>query len=91
MPLIIVELLGFFHNKISFNVALIYGALLSIGIFIACVSHHPYFHNAIMYGMKLRIALAGLVYREVSIINFNIVLSPKFSFKNFINFNRHSN
>ena len=47
--------------------AIFYGALLASGILIAGLAHHPYINNTILYGMRLRVALAGLVYREVFI------------------------
>ena len=65
LPLVIAELLDYFRGEIGIDAALYYGAIISAGIFIVGIIHHPSFGNHIMWGMKLRVACTGIVYREV--------------------------
>ena len=69
LPLVIAELLGYFNNIIDFNTVIFHATLLTIGILVSGICHHPYFYNIELITMKLRIALAGLVYREVFIFS----------------------
>ena len=69
MPLVVAQLIGYFNDAIDLYTALVYGCVLTLCIFIAGVIHHPTFNNGILYGMRLRISCAGLVYREVNFFN----------------------
>jgi len=66
LPLVIAQLLGYFNDETNFITAIMWGLLLAVGIFVSGLIHHPTFNNAIIYGMRLRVSCAGLVYREVS-------------------------
>jgi len=63
-PLLTSELLKYFNGEIDFNLALIYGSSISLSVFVIWLVHHPYSINCQRYGMRLRIACSGLVYRK---------------------------
>jgi ATP-binding cassette, subfamily C (CFTR/MRP), member 4 len=63
-PILTSELLKYFNGEIDFNLAIIYGSSISLSVFIIWLVHHPYSINCQRYGMRLRIACSGLVYRK---------------------------
>lgn len=45
--------------------AMIYAGVISICAVIVGILHHPYYLNACRYGMRLRVATSGLIYKKV--------------------------
>lgn len=64
IPLFISQILKYFDGTSDLKNTLIYATLMSIGIAINCVVHHPYFLGVGIYGMKIRLACAGLLYKK---------------------------
>nr|APD26517.1 ATP-binding cassette transporter subfamily C member 4 X1 protein [Brachionus koreanus] len=64
-PLFISIILQYFNGTIELSTALIFAGLSSICVLIDSMLHHPYFLNAYRYGMRLRIACWGLIYRKI--------------------------
>ena len=64
-PVLTSELLKYFNGEIEFELAIKYGSLICLSVFIVWLVHHPYSINCSRYGMRLRIACSGLVYRKV--------------------------
>lgn len=44
---------------------IIYAIVISLCSVVVGILHHPYYLNACRYGMRLRIACSGLIYRKV--------------------------
>lgn len=44
---------------------IIYACAISVCAVLVSVLHHPYYLNACRYGMRLRLAASGLIYRKV--------------------------
>ena len=63
-PILVSQLLKYFNNEISQRTAIIYGLCICLSIFLIWLVHHPYTQNATRYGMRLRIACCGLIYRK---------------------------
>ncbi len=80
-PFIISAILGYFKDEIDLITALLYALLLTIGICINTLTHHPLFLTNNLIGMKMRLACSGLIYKKVS-IQFEFVFS--FKLKNFL-------
>nr|QNH67884.1 ATP-binding cassette transporter subfamily C member 4 X1 [Brachionus rotundiformis] len=64
-PLFISIILQYFNGSIDLGVALIFAGLSSSCVIIDSMLHHPYFLNAYRYGMRLRVACSGLIYRKI--------------------------
>ncbi|RNA19404.1 multidrug resistance-associated 4, partial [Brachionus plicatilis] len=64
-PLFISIILQYFSGSIELSIALIFASLSSICVLIDSMLHHPYFLNSYRYGMRLRIACSGLIYRKI--------------------------
>ena len=50
----------------SLNETIIYAVVISICAIIIGILHHPYYLNATRYGMRMRVAVSGLIYRKVN-------------------------
>lgn len=72
-PILTSELLKYFNGEINFNQAIIYGTCISLSVFIIWLVHHPYSINCQRYGMRLRIACSGLVYRKTLMLTTNVL------------------
>ncbi|CAF0837577.1 unnamed protein product [Brachionus calyciflorus] len=64
-PLFISIVLRYFNNTMELTEALIYAGVISVCAIIVGILHHPYYLNACRYGMRLRIACSGLIYKKV--------------------------
>nr|UOU03341.1 ATP-binding cassette subfamily C4-1-2 [Brachionus rubens] len=64
-PLFISIFLRYFNGTMGLTEALIYGGVISICAIIVGILHHPYYFNACRYGMRLRLACSGLIYKKV--------------------------
>ncbi len=64
-PLFIALILQYFKGTISLNTALIYAGVISLLAALGGILHHPYYNNAYKFGMKIRLALTGIIYRKV--------------------------
>ena len=69
-PILTSELLKYFNGEIDFNLAIIYGTCICLNVFVIWFVHHPYSINCSRYGMRLRIACCGLVYRKVKSLSY---------------------
>ena len=72
-PLLVAHLQGYFDNKIDFQEALITGSVISFIVTLIWFVHHPYSQNIARYGMRVRIACCGLVYRKVRQFEFKVL------------------
>lgn len=63
-PILTSELLKYFNGEIDFARAITYGTLICLSVLVIWLVHHPYSINCSRYGMRLRIACSGLVYRK---------------------------
>lgn len=66
IPLLIAQILKYFEGTGDINHALFYAGLLSLGVTINCIVHHPYFLNISRIGIKMRLAASGLIYKKVN-------------------------
>lgn len=64
-PILIGKILGYFDGTLKFQEAMIYTSLLAFLIVINGIIHHPYFLGVQQYGMKMRIACSGIIYKKV--------------------------
>lgn len=64
-PLLITLVLKYFNGSIGLNEALIYAAIISIFASVGGILHHPYYYFSTKYGMQVRLACSGLIYRKV--------------------------
>ncbi len=64
-PLLISHLIKYFNGQIDKNEAFMYGTLLLLGSALTSIVAHPYFFQITRYGMQLRLAVGGLVYKKV--------------------------
>jgi hypothetical protein len=67
-PLLINSLIRYFYagnDKTNINVAIAYGGLTCLAVLAFIILHHPYGYLVTRYGMQIRIATCGLVYRKV--------------------------
>jgi ATP-binding cassette subfamily C (CFTR/MRP) protein 4 len=64
LPLFIAETLKYFDGTRDKYHALKYAVLISLGITINCIVHHPYFLSASRVGMRINKSLAGLLYKK---------------------------
>jgi hypothetical protein len=58
-------ILKYFNGTMTLNMALIYAGIISFLATFGGILHHPYYYNSYKYGMKVRLALSGLIYRKV--------------------------
>ena len=65
-PLLISGILQYFQGLIDFNTALIYAIALSLSVCVCTVLLHPYLVKFTLIGMKIRIAVSGLIYKKVA-------------------------
>jgi len=65
LPIAVSKLLEYFNSEISLEMALTYSLIIIVGLFVSCVCHHFYAFNTTLYGMQIRTACMGLVYRKV--------------------------
>ena len=64
-PLLITLILKYFNGSIELNEALIYAAIISIFASIGGILHHPYYYFSTKFGMQVRLACSGLIYRKI--------------------------
>ena len=64
-PLLIRNVIRYFNNQIDLNWALIYGTIFCLNIIVNDLTHHPYFFNLQRKGMRIRLAITGLIYKKV--------------------------
>jgi ATP-binding cassette subfamily C (CFTR/MRP) protein 4 len=57
-------MLKYFEGTSTVYDALTYAFLICLAISINCVIHHPFFLYANMTGLRMRVSLAGLVYKK---------------------------
>ena len=69
LPIFIFNLLKYFKGSEDFYYALRYAILMSIGIGLNCIIHHPYFMNMNRLAVKIRVSLSGLVYKKAFKLN----------------------
>ena len=64
-------MLKIFEEGSNFDIfyALKYAGLISLGITILCTVYHPFFLSGNMTGLKIRVALSGLIYKKVFKLN----------------------
>ena len=67
-PLFISLILKYFNGTLGFNDTMIYAGVFSVFASIGGILHHPYYYNSYVYGMRIRLALAGLIYRKVNMV-----------------------
>ncbi len=64
-PLLIAQILKYFNGEVKkIEYALIYAGVISVCAIFVGILHHPYYLNACRYGMRLRVACSGLIYRK---------------------------
>ena len=64
-PLFISLILRYFNGTMAFDTTIIFAVAFSVFASIGGVLHHPYYYNSSVDGMKMRLALSGLIYRKV--------------------------
>lgn len=64
-PLLITLILKYFNGSIQLNEALIYAGIISVFVSIGGILHHPYYYFSSKYGMQVRLACSGLIYRKI--------------------------
>ncbi|RNA09361.1 multidrug resistance-associated 4-like isoform X1, partial [Brachionus plicatilis] len=64
-PLFISIILRYFNGTMEITEALIYAGVISVCSIIVGILHHPYYLNACRYGMRLRVASSGLIYKKI--------------------------
>jgi hypothetical protein len=72
-PVLINYVIKYFKGEISLALGSVYALVLVICLTVYTALHHPYFYQNMRYGMQIRIAVSGLIYKKVgifSIINF---------------------
>jgi ATP-binding cassette subfamily C (CFTR/MRP) protein 4 len=62
-------MLKYFEGTVDIWYALKYAFLICFSITINCIVHHPFFLYANMTGLKMRVSLAGLVYKKAFRLN----------------------
>ena len=65
-PLLISEVLKYFEGLIDLKIALAYSIIISSTVILNSLLMHPYFLNILLIGMKLRIAVSGIIYKKVA-------------------------
>jgi hypothetical protein len=68
-PLLINSLIKYFHSgedRTSFTHAIVQALLTCLAIFAFIILHHPYGYQVTRFGMQIRIATCGLIYRKVT-------------------------
>ena len=70
-PLLLSVVIMYFNNGIQKKKAFVYALALSICALISCFLSHLYFFNVWRIGMKIRLAVSGLIYRKVNLSLFN--------------------
>ena len=81
-PIIIHNFIKYFNDQIDFKWAVIYGTCFFLCTAINNLCHHPFFFNLLRKGMRMRIAVSGLVYRKACKAYFYFI----FKFQNSIIF-----
>lgn len=64
-PLLIAMILKYFNGSIELNEALIYAGVIAIFASVGGILHHPYYYFSTKYGMQVRLACSGLIYRKI--------------------------
>jgi ATP-binding cassette subfamily C (CFTR/MRP) protein 4 len=62
-------MLKYFEGSVDVTYALKYASLICLSITINCIVHHPFFLYANMTGLRMRVSLAGLVYKKAFRLN----------------------
>jgi hypothetical protein len=67
-PLLINQLIIYFKqdSTMSRMEALVFGMLTCLAVFGFIIMHHPYGYKFSRYGMQMRVAVCGLIYRKVT-------------------------
>ncbi len=58
-------ILKYFNGSIELNETLIYAAAISVIASISGILHHPFYFYSVKYGLQVRLACSGLIYRKV--------------------------
>jgi ATP-binding cassette subfamily C (CFTR/MRP) protein 4 len=64
-PLFIAMILKYFNGSIELNETLIYASVIAVFASVGGVLHHPYYYFSTKYGMQVRLACSGLIYRKI--------------------------
>lgn len=64
-PLLISLVIMYFNSTIDKKHAIIYASIISIFALTGCFFHHIYFFNAWRIGMRIRLAISGLIYKKI--------------------------
>jgi hypothetical protein len=65
MPMFLSFLLEYFNGTRNMTWAFVFGALTCLSMFVQTVTHHPQMFFMYRYGMQIRVAICGLVYKKV--------------------------
>ena len=64
-PLLIRDFIKYFNGQVEFKWALINGTIICLNTLINCLVPHPFYYSVVRQGMRMRIAVCGLIYRKV--------------------------
>lgn len=68
-PLFISIIILYFNGSILKKQTLFYAVVISLISIVCCIFHHLYFFNTWRIGMKIRLAVSGLLYRKLFRMN----------------------
>ncbi len=69
-PLLIRNLIRYFNDQIDFNWAFLYGSIFCLNAILNNLIHHPYFFNLQRQGMRIRLAITGIIFKKVKFKEF---------------------
>jgi hypothetical protein len=66
LPILISGLVKYFDGSHDLTYAVQYASVISVGLTVNCIIHHPQFLSSNRNAIRIRIALSGLIYKKVA-------------------------